>query len=149
MNLAHRIADLERQAEAQRAGDPTIPEWVHPLWDCEMEPTSTYRAWGAVLDAIAAGRCFVLYPEHPSARRLAVDFLMAGASQNACYSLRAWLEYINQLWDSEPPESKPETIEQYAEWLAAIRAEMSFLGHARRRRSRGPGWYSVDDDPLF
>lgn len=130
MSLARRIEALEQHAMAARATDTTEPPWAAPLFMVDLDATQAYHAFGAVLEALEAGRCFVLYPETPAARRLAVDFIQPGASQEVCTLLREWLDYLNLQWDSgkEPLDTKPRTRADYAEWLRAARPNIAFGG---------------------
>jgi hypothetical protein len=130
MNLTRRVEVLESIAAAARAIDTTEPPWAAALFMDELNATQAYHAFGAVLEAIEAGRCFVLYPETPAARRLAVDFIQPGASQEVCTMLRDWLDYINLQWDKGivEPDTKPDALAGYAAYIRVHRANMAFGG---------------------
>ena len=128
MSLARRLDVIEQQLSEARAADLTVPSWAAALDPEEMTPDTVYAAWGAVLEAIAAGRCFVYLPGMLHARRLMVDFTRPGASQQVCSDLRDWCDYINLLWDNDryPLDTKPATLAEYAAFITEMRPYMSF-----------------------
>ena len=129
MSLARRLDAIEHQLCEARAADPTVPSWAAALDPDEATADAVYAAFGAVLEAIEAGRCFVYLPGMLHARRLAVDFTRPGASQDVCRRLARWCRYINMFWDEgmHPLDTKPATLTEYAAHIVWARPYVSFM----------------------